>query len=58
MVTGRQPAVLQEGINLGLSYQTKVHGFLLLLTEEWPLSITDGVGEPIVSSPERPLGTA
>ncbi len=58
MVTGRQPAVLQEGINLGLSYQTKVHGFLLLLTEEWPLSITDGVGEPLVSSPERPLGTA
>jgi hypothetical protein len=58
LVTGRQPAVLQEGINLGLSYQTKVYGFYLLLTEEWPLSITDGVGEPIVSSPERPLGAA
>ncbi len=58
VATGRQPAVLQEGINLGLSYQTKVHGFVLLLTEELPLSITDGVGEPLVSSPERPLGTA
>jgi len=58
VVTGRQPAVLQEGINLGLSYQTKVYGFFLLLTEELPLSITEGVGEPLVSSPERPLGAA
>ena len=57
VATGRQPAVLQEGINLGLSYQTKVCGFLLLLTEEWPLSITDGVGEPVVSHNE-PLGAA
>jgi len=58
VVTGRQPAVLQEGINLGLSYQTKLSGFMYMLTDAWPLPISDGAGEPLVSSPERPLGAA
>lgn len=57
VVTGRQPAVLQEGINLGLSYQTKVNGFYYLLTDAWPLPIVDGAGEPVVSH-SHPLGAA
>lgn len=57
VVTGRQPAVVQEGINLGLSYQTKVNGFYWMLTDAWPLPITDGAAVPAVSHNE-PLGAA
>lgn len=39
VITGRQPEGLQNAIELGISYQSRLNAYMLLLTESWP-SIT------------------
>ena len=36
VITGRLPAAINDGLELGLAYQAKSLAYLLLLTETWP----------------------
>jgi hypothetical protein len=56
VITGRQPAGLQELINLGFSYQARSAAYFVLLTEDWPAisDSTSGAGRAAPVAPEAP----